>query len=1042
MVNPLLMLAVALGVGFIFAWLRPYAKTAAWTLLYGALVFGLAVSIQWLTHFVSGGVSTTVLPGGFSPPVGIALGWGMKEAFISSIVFLGGLLGSIALFKTWRDTPSAGPVLFLLTIAGSIGLIMSRDLFNLFVFLEITSMSTAGLLATGRHHEGAVSGFKMMLVTGLASVLFLIGTVYLYRITGTLAIDQILVSPALAGTAGFTASFLIIAAILVELKIWPANGWALDVLTSAHPVIAALISTVHSVAILFVFYKIFPLLPPDSLLIFTSAGLMTFVSAHLAGLRQDNFQRMLAYSSVGMMGLFVTVITWTSSVYGHNIPIRIESIILGGFIITHLLAKGGLFWVVAHFKDSEGNFDITRVGSTTLGGVIITGLILALAGLPPFPSFWAKWTLIREIAASSLPIVFVILLGALFEVINLFRWLGRALEGESHCAVHAPPVLSGIALFSLGGFSIGAIFLGWFPDFNISILIPFSGLIAAGLVAFLPNRIQISISILILGLAGFALVPGASGIGQAYTAIILGSGALMLLTKMEAANKDKWQLPLIVGTVLTVAVLGAVHTALEFWTSWEMMTAVSALLIVRGKNAKKSALMYWTFSMAGAFLLLAGLALAVSATGQTDLSKVFAGAPSLSIILISLGFLFKAGVLGVHIWVPDAYAESEDDSTPYIAALVSKAPIIGLILVFYYAADAFIGPFEWRVLIGWIGVLTAFFGALFASFQEDVKKLLAYSSMGQIGYIIAVIALGSYTGWVAALYLALHHILYKGLLFITIAGVISRTQTSLMYKMGGLIKRMPLSFVAVLMSIIAISGVPPLPGFGGKWMMYSAFIEAGWTLQAGVAFFASGVAFLYLYRLIHTVFLGMPKNEHINVKESSIWRLVPMYIIIAMIMGIATMPKLLLEPIMNLVQTRFPATMHWEAANLISSLGSWNGNAIMMVTMGVFMLPLILLLFRVRGVKRVKPFNIVYAAEKPERPETTHVAHNFFAHYRRAIGVIALPRATAFWRGVAEWTDTLGDWVRQWATGNGQTYAVQVLLFVSVLYFFMRQTAL
>jgi len=80
-----------------------------------------------------------------------------------------------------------------------------------------------------------------------------------------------------------------------------------------------------------------------------------------------------------------------------------------------------------------------------------------------------------------------------------------------------------------------------------------------------------------------------------------------------------------------------------------------------------------------------------------------------------------------------------------------------------------------------------------------------------------------------------------------------------MYEMGGLIKKMPLSFISVLIMIIAVSGVPPLSGFGAKWLIYSSFIEKGWYLQAGVLFFASGVSFLYLYRIIHTIFLGQLK---------------------------------------------------------------------------------------------------------------------------------------------------------------------------------------
>jgi formate hydrogenlyase subunit 3/multisubunit Na+/H+ antiporter MnhD subunit len=143
-----------------------------------------------------------------------------------------------------------------------------------------------------------------------------------------------------------------------------------------------------------------------------------------------------------------------------------------------------------------------------------------------------------------------------------------------------------------------------------------------------------------------------------------------------------------------------------------------------------------------------------------------------------------------------------------------------------------------------------------AVFQEDIKKLLAYSSMSQVGYIVMTVGLMSHLGWVTAIYLSFNHLFFKALLFLAIAGVISRVKTRNMYEMGGLIKKMPLSFISVLVAIIALSGVPPLSGFGSKWMMYTALIEKGWFYIAGLAFFASTVAFLYCFRLIHTIFLG------------------------------------------------------------------------------------------------------------------------------------------------------------------------------------------
>ena len=215
--------------------------------------------------------------------------------------------------------------------------------------------------------------------------------------------------------------------------------------------------------------------------------------------------------------------------------------------------------------------------------------------------------------------------------------------------------------------------------------------------------------------------------------------------------------------------------------------------------------------------------------------------------------MIKAGGLGVHIWLPGTYAESDDDFSAVLSAVVSKASMFGLLLVaglLGVRAEIGLNP---AYVLGWIGMLTAVLGAMMAIYQEDIKRLLAYSSMSQLGYIITAVALMSHLGWVAALYLAVNHFLFKAILFLAAAGVILRTGTRLMYRTGGLIKNMPFTFVAVLIGIIAMSGVPPLTGFGGKWLLFNALMDEGWYYLAALAFFSSAVAFLYLFRLIHSL---------------------------------------------------------------------------------------------------------------------------------------------------------------------------------------------
>jgi hypothetical protein len=121
----------------------------------------------------------------------------------------------------------------------------------------------------------------------------------------------------------------------------------------------------------------------------------------------------------------------------------------------------------------------------------------------------------------------------------------------------------------------------------------------------------------------------------------------------------------------------------------------------------------------------------------------------------------------------------------------------------------------------------------------------------------------------------------------------------------------------------------------------------------------------------------------------------------------------------------------WDGTALLSHFGYWDAPVIMMVVAGVWMLPLIFLLLLSLSMKiqKVEQFNIVYAAERPHRPEDTHFAWNFFAHYDRALGFLVRPRATAFYGAVNEWSHTLGSSLRIFYNGNGQTYALFILIY-------------
>ncbi len=368
--------------------------------------------------------------------------------------------------------------------------------------------------------------------------------------------------------------------------------------------------------------------------------------------------------------------------------------------------------------------------------------------------------------------------------------------------------------------------------------------------------------------------------------------------------------------------------------------------------------------------------------------------------------------------------------------MVSKAGVFGLVIIaaqLGVRSDIGLDP---AYVLGWIGILTATFGALMAVFQEDLKRLLAYSSMGQLGYIVTGVALMSHLGWVSAMYMTVNHFLFKGILLLSAAGIILRTNQRLMYKMGGLIKNMPFTFTFTMIAIIAMSGVPPLTGYGGKWMMFNALMDKGWYWIAALAFFSSAVAFLYMFRLLQTVFLGQRKLEHHELREAPAILLIPQGVMIACIMVVSAYPRLLLDPLSAAIDPWIANTLVWEGTAMVTNFGYWNAPMIMGVVGGVWMVPLILLLLisLTLKIQKVEQFNIVFAAERPHRPEETHYAYNFFAHYDRAIGFLVRPRATAFWNTIVEWSHTTASSLRIFYNGNGQTYALFVVMYFVAMF--------
>lgn len=1042
MVDPIYIFVIALGLAFLLSLLDKLSRNLSLFLFFFALVSFVYISGSWFISLLSGKEELIIFTAGFKPPVSINLKMGLSEAFFTLLTNFLGLLSAIYLFRKFRSEAVYSLILYLMIIMGINGLIMTRDLFNLFVFLEITSIATYSMIGISSDLKSLTAGFKYMIAGGIASVFLLIGTIYFYRSSGTLNIDSMISSVGLLSTkTGIIALFLVIIAIMIELKPFPANGWALDVYQSVNSGVVAVIASGISAAMLFVLFKLTPLLDENLLTAVAGIGLATFFFSNLLALKQEHPKRLLGYSSIGQIGLIITVYAVLIKVgFAHDS--QIVWLISGGLFLNHFLAKAGLFWL-AGIINKEKLSDWASLRTSPILLFAFGSFIFALIGLPPFPGFFAKWQLVMSLAAKGMIFwIVIILLGSFLEAIYLLRWLGKVLKREfqEKFAVHFSQILP-IIIFMLLIFVLGAYYSTLiFAGNNLNILyLPMLFVFLLFILDFLPAWIKNTLTIAATSYYSYLIFPQLTGYKNIFGVIFLIGGVLLLIPGYIKKGKRMGFYPFVAMMYAGLAGLLISKTTLQLFTSWEIMTLGSYILIIRGKKSEPHALSYMLFSIGGAFAMLLGFGLLFSVNGNSlelgSLANV-SHAVGAIYLLLSLGFLTKMASIGLHIWLPGAHGEAETDVSPMVSAILLKAGMFGMIILMSAIHSAKIGFVSLPYILGWLGAITVFLGNLMAIYQEDAKRLLAYSSVGNLGYVLFGLALMTHLGWLTSITYALNHFLFKALLFLAIGGVVMRVKTKNMYEMGGLIKKMPLSFISVLIGIIALSGVPPLSGFAGKWMIYNVVLEKGWYFQGLVVIIGGLIAFLYCFRLIYAVFLGQLKDNHRQVKEAPIALLIPQYIMIFAIMLFSVYPGFILQPVGDFLKELFPkGALIWNEGTAFTQFGYWNGWLIFMITGGIFAIVFLLLFFLNRKAQKVKQFNIVYAAERPSRPELTHVGYNFFAHYKKALGSLSQPYVTKFWDTMSDLFHSSGDFVRRLYSGNGQTYILHILLFVLAVYY-------
>jgi formate hydrogenlyase subunit 3/multisubunit Na+/H+ antiporter MnhD subunit len=616
LISPIYIIAVSLGIAFFMGLLGKKAERASFLILMAALLFNTVVSLQWVYALATDLTEATqIFTAGFKPPFSINLLMGLNESVITALINIAGVLGAIYMASSLKKTGAGAQVVFLVLFMSLNVVVLSRDLFNIFVFLEVGSIALAGLIILQKGVNAISAGFKYMLATGLISGILLIGIIFIYRFTGSLNIDSIIANNPILKQGAFVSAFLVIIAIVLELKSFPANGWGLDVYEASHPGIGAVLSAASATATYFVLYKILEIAGSQFNYYISLIGVVSFVGSNLLALKQGNAKRLLGYSSIGQIGLLMIVLGF-KDILGEN-----TTYVAFGILVSHYLAKAGLFWLAGIVKQQEiKGWAVIRKKPYFL--FLMGTFIFALIGFPPFPSFFAKWTLVMDLVNSgNLLWVVAILFGSMMEAVYMIRWFGYAIKGENdyinnfEIEIHkiVPVGIVAIALYVAGYFVAPHTQVGTAINF-----IPLYFVAAIFILDFLPVIIKNTLAIAGMALYFYFIYPDLDNMRLIFEAIFMVGGILTLIAgyAYKGTRPGFYPVALLMYAGLTTII--EAQTTLQFFFGWEVMTAGSYFLIIRGKRSMPHGLSYMLFSIGGAYALLTGLGMAY--VGQESFS--------------------------------------------------------------------------------------------------------------------------------------------------------------------------------------------------------------------------------------------------------------------------------------------------------------------------------------------------------------------------------------------------------------------------------------
>jgi hydrogenase-4 component B len=444
----------------------------------------------------------------------------------------------------------------------------------------------------------------------------------------------------------------------------------------------------------------------------------------------------------------------------------------------------------------------------------------------------------------------------------------------------------------------------------------------------------------------------------------------------------------------SMALVVLADDAYFFMVAWETMALSSYFLVTsqhRIPEIRRAGFLYLLMAHIGAICILLSFGVLQGGSWQFTFDAMRAARltpfwASTAFLLALLGFGAKAGLVPLHVWLPEAHPAAPSPVSAMMSGLMLKTAVYGMLRITFDLLH--LRFWWWGVLILALGLFSALFGAIFAAVQTDMKRLLAYSSIENIGLIftgvgLAVVFEASNLHLFAALALsaalihALNHSLFKSLLFLATGSVLHATKQRSLGKLGGLIRRMPWVAAVALVGTLSIAGLPPLNGFVSEWLLLQSFlftpqiphpfINMLVPLGAAVLALTVALAAYVMVKFYGVIFLGTPREASLVDAHDAGWleRLGLAWLALGCVL-IGLLPQLALRAAgavtgKLLGQVVMPSSSFWWIAPIAAKQASYSGLLLLTGIIGVFGITFVLVRVIAHGrVRRTAPWDCGY----------------------------------------------------------------------------------